>query len=128
MPKNIFSIAAINLGVSIIFFSTIPLAFPEAENFGFYIDIDKLMHVFAYFIFSISVFGSLYIDWKNKKAMQWTISLSLLLGFSLELIQGAFLSFRSFEVYDLLANVTGVILFTLLLKSVKKILLRLIIS
>jgi glycopeptide antibiotics resistance protein len=44
------------------------------------------------------------------------------LSFILEIIQGIFLIHRSFEVYDIFANVTGIILFIFLAKRVKKLL------
>jgi len=68
------------------------------------------------------MFGSSVVDWKLKNPLKWTITISFLLSFILEIIQGIFLIHRSFEVYDIFANVTGIILFIFLAKRVKKLL------
>jgi len=120
VPKYFFSIVAFSIGIFIVFFSTVRLSFPQST--GLLIGMDKLGHIFAYFCFSISVFGSLVAEWKLKKPLKWSVITSLLLSFILEIIQGIFLIHRSFAFYDIFANVTGIILFIFLPKRVKKLL------
>ena len=120
MPKYFFSIVAFSIGIFIVFLSTVRLSFPQSTSL--LIGTDKLGHFFAYFCFSISVFGSLVAEWKLKKPLKWSVITSLLLNINLEIIQGIFLIHRSFEVYDILANVLGIILFVFLAKRVKKLL------
>ena len=115
-----FSIAAYSIGVFIVFLSTVSLRLPLKEIPGF--GVDKLAHGFAYFCFAISVFVALNLDWKLEVAKKWTIISSFSLGLFLEIIQGSLLSYRSFEIYDLLANTLGIIFFIFSSKRVKKLL------
>ena len=115
-----FSITAYSIGVVIIFLSTVPLQLPLKEISGF--GIDKAAHAFAYFCFTMSVFVALNLDWKLKTATEWTIISGFSLGLLLEIVQGSLLSYRSFEVYDLLANTLGIVFFLFLSKRVKKLL------
>jgi len=65
---------------------------------------------------------ALDLDWKFKTAKKWTIITAFMLGLVLEIIQGNLLHFRSFELYDILANTLGIVLFVFLSKRVKKLL------
>jgi len=115
-----FSIAAFSIAVFIIFLSTVHLDLHIKQIPGF--GVDKLAHGFAYFCFAISVFVALNLDWKLEVAKKWTIISSFSLGLFLEIIQGSLLSYRSFEIYDLLANTLGIIFFIFSSKRVKKLL------
>jgi len=119
VPRYLFSIAAYSIGVFIIFLSTAPsVALKGIPDF----EIDKAAHAFAYFCFAMSVFVALNLDWKLKTARKWTIISGFSLGLLLEIVQGSLLSYRSFEVYDLLANTLGIVFFLFLSKRVKKLL------
>jgi VanZ family protein len=120
VPRYLFSITAYSIGVFIIFLSTVPLQLPLKEIPSF--EIDKAAHAFAYFCFAMSVFVALNLDWKLKTARKWTIISGFSLGLLLEIVQGSLLSYRSFEVYDLLANTLGIVFFLFLSKRVKKLL------
>jgi len=120
VPRYLFSIAAYSIGVFIIFLSTIPLQLPSKEIPGF--EMDKAAHAFAYFCFAMSVFVALNLDWKLETARKWTIISGFSLGLLLEIFQGSLLSYRSFEVFDLLANTLGIVFFLFLSKRVKKLL------
>ena len=61
----------------------------------------------------------IYFEIIRKK---WTIITAFMLGLVLEIIQGNLLHFRSFELYDILANTLGIVLFVFLSKRVKKLL------
>jgi len=119
VPRYLFFIAAYSIGVFIIFLSTAPsVALKGIPDF----EIDKAAHAFAYFCFAMSVFVALNLDWKLKTARKWTIISGFSLGLLLEIVQGSLLSYRSFEVYDLLANTLGIVFFLFLSKRVKKLL------
>jgi VanZ family protein len=119
VPRYLFSIAAYSIGVFIIFLSTVPsVALKGIPDF----EIDKAAHAFAYFCFAMSVFVALNLDWKLKTARKWTIISGFSLGLLLEIVQGSLLYYRSFEVYDLLANTLGIVFFLFLSKRVKKLL------
>ena len=120
MPRYMFSIAAYSIGVFIVFLSTVALHLPIKENPCF--EVDKLAHGFAYFCFATSVFVALNLEWKLETAKKWTIISSFSLGLLLEIVQGSLLSYRSFEVYDLLANTLGIVFFIFSSKRVKKLL------
>ena len=120
MPRYMFSIAAYSIGVFIVFLSTVDLHLPIKENPSF--EVDKLAHGFAYFCFATSVFVALNLEWKLETAKKWTIISSFSLGLLLEIVQGSLLSYRSFEVYDLLANTLGIVFFIFSSKRVKKLL------
>ena len=120
MLRYRFTFIAFALGIGIVILSTIPLAFPQKE--AQVIEIDKLAHVFAYFCFATSLFLALDLDWKFKTSKNWTIISAFALGLVLEIIQGSFLPYRSFELYDILANTLGIVLFIFLSKRVKKLL------
>ena len=70
-----------------------------------------------------SLFLALDLDWKFKTSKKSTIISAFTLGLVLEIIQGSFLSYRSFELYDILANTLGIVLFIFLSKRVKKLFL-----
>lgn len=81
--------------------------------------IDKWEHAFAYMVLIVTF---LYAFKKNKRLtnrIKWFILvLGGMYGFLLELVQYFFFSYRFFEWYDALANLTGALLgfliFTLL--------------
>jgi len=88
----------------IVFLSTIPLQLPPVEM---ELSADKLAHAFAYFVLSTNLGMAVF-----------------LLGLVLEIIQGYVLVYRTFEVYDLLANTVGIFAFILLAKTLKKIVVK----
>ena len=122
MPNYSWTIFSLSIGAIIAFLSTAPLELPPIDDFG--LSIDKLAHSFAYFVFATSLGLSLDLDWKivkNKKIVFYTV---FLFGLILELIQGFMLVYRSFEAYDLVANTSGIILYFLFVKTLKKIVVK----
>lgn len=122
MPNYSWTIFSLSIGAIIAFLSTAPLELPPIDDFG--LSIDKLAHSFAYFVLATSLGLSLDLDWKivkNKKIVFYTV---FLFGLILELIQGFMLVYRSFEAYDLVANTSGIILYFLFVKTLKKIVVK----
>ncbi len=120
MPKFTLSFFSGICGITIVILSTIPIKIPLEEPL--ILEVDKLGHSFAYFCFSISLFLAFIVDWKLKSPKKWTILVSFGLGLLLEFTQGALLSYRSFELYDILANTIGIVLFIFSSKTIKKLL------
>ena len=104
----------------IIFFSVIPIQIRIIENYNFF-SLDKVLHLLTYFIYTILIYLSLLreLSFKNPKLRSMVIS--FLVGFILELIQGYFLTHRSFEVLDIFSNCTGILTFAFVSKTIKKV-------
>ena len=97
MSKHISKKIAITYSFFLIYLSLRPIP-PEIGNIFSYQD--KLMHLSAYVIL-----GALYQ--KVFRKPQWAIIAAVSLGIGLEIAQ-SFLSYRSFELLDILANTLGV--------------------
>jgi len=82
----------------------IPGPVPGTESIN-----DKLLHGFAFFV--LSLLGS--IAYKNS--ILFLVLYLVVYGFLIELIQ-YFLPYRTFALSDLLADITGIILFFLIKK------------
>ena len=104
----------------IIFFSVIPIQIRIIENYNFF-SLDKVLHLLTYFIYTILIYLSLLreLSFKNPKLRSMVIS--FLVGFILELIQGYFLTHRSFEILDIFSNCTGILTFAFVSKTIKKV-------
>ena len=104
----------------IIFFSVIPIQIRITENYNFF-SLDKFLHFLTYFVYTISIYVSLFreLSFKNPKLRSMVIS--FLVGFILELIQGCFLTHRSFEILDIFSNCTGILTFAFVSKTIKKV-------
>lgn len=107
MKNTIWFIPAGIVALGIFMLSTF-LSFPlQVEGVGY---LDKIEHCFAYFVLIISFL----IAFRKANMLSKRSSIILLVsasvyGFSLELVQYTFFSFRYFEWIDALANVLGVI-------------------
>ena len=104
----------------IIFFSVIPIQIKSVKNYNF-LSLDKVLHFLTYFIYTILIYVSLFreLSFKNPKLRSMVIS--FLVGFILELIQGYFLTHRSFEILDIFSNCTGILTFAFVSKTIKKV-------
>ena len=86
----------------VIIFSIIPFPLSTPSSYSDY-PIDKLFHFLSYALLTI-LFSKPH---KMQAYLRLGVSL-FILGFSLEVIQGYTL-YRAFELYDLFANVSGII-------------------
>ena len=101
------------------FFSTVPLQLPPLNNVG--LSVDKLAHCLTYFVLSTTLGLVLELDWIMKNSNRIVFLVVFLFGLTLEFIQGYALVYRTFEIYDLIANSVGILAFMLLAKTIKKI-------
>ena len=120
MLKYKFTYFAFLFSFFIIFFSVIPLRLKIVENYSF-LSPDKILHSLIYFAYTISVYMPLKVEFSVKNPEKRSIVISFLVGFSLEVIQGVFLIHRSFELLDLFSNCIGILTFTLVSKTIKKV-------
>lgn len=122
MPKFSWTIFTVTAAVFIVFLSTVPLQLPPLNNIG--LSIDKLAHCLAYFVLSTNLGLALELDWGIKNNNMKVFLSVFLFGLSLEIIQGYLIVYRAFETYDLLANTVGILVFILLAKTIKKIVVK----
>lgn len=80
--------------------------------------LDKLIHVFFHFIFTVLwiLFFKVQIERSNKwKPFLISFVLSFIFGITIEVCQELFTTTRSADVFDVLANVTGASLATVVM-------------
>ena len=120
MLKYKFTFLTFLFSFLIIFFSVIPIQIRITENYNFF-SFDKFLHFLTYFVYTISIYVSLFreLSFKNPKLRSMVIS--FLVDFILELIQGCFLTHRSFEILDIFSNCTGILTFVFVSKTIKKV-------
>lgn len=82
---------------------------------------DKLYHFIAYFFLSIAWFGYFYFFKKIQQSQSFNLILVVLIlfGIVVEVVQGTFTDYRSFDWWDILSNSIGVTLVYLLFKHNK---------
>jgi glycopeptide antibiotics resistance protein len=102
-----------------VFFSTVPLQLPPLNNVG--LSVDKLAHCLTYFVLSTMLGLALELDWIMKNSNRIVFLVVFQFSLTLEFIQGYALVYRTFEIYDLIANSVGILAFMLLAKTIKKI-------
>ncbi len=90
------------------------------DRYNFF-SLDKILHFLTYFTYTISIYIALFKELFIKNPKLRSIVISFLVGFSLELVQGYFLTHRSFEILDLFSNFTGILTFALVSKTIKKV-------
>ncbi len=83
---------------------------------------DKIFHFLAYSVLTLFWFSAFvyYFKLKKSKAIVYAAILSVVFGILIEVLQGTFTVYRSLDVYDIVANTSGVILVVLVfvLKSI----------
>jgi VanZ family protein len=85
--------------------------------------IDKIIHAFFYFVFSILWFYALRFYFKKQsssKLLRVVFVMALLFGIAIELFQTYFTTFRNGDVRDVLANTTGALLAIIMIKLLDK--------
>lgn len=104
------------------FLSTVPLQLSPLNNVG--LSVDKLAHCLAYFQLSTLLGLALELDWIIKNSDRIVFLAVFLFGLTLELIQGYALVYRTFEIFDIIANSVGILVFILFAKTIKKIVVK----
>ncbi|WP_445735697.1 VanZ family protein [Mariniflexile sp.] len=81
---------------------------------------DKIFHFLSYSVLAMLWFNTLLHTFKFKKrrALLYAALFSVVFGIVIEVLQGALTSYRSSDMYDVIANTSGV-LFTVLILAVK---------
>ncbi|MFA9190833.1 VanZ family protein [Flavobacterium sp. FZUC8N2.13] len=80
--------------------------------------IDKLLHAFFYFVFSLLWFYALRFNSRSKSRAKilWIVFfLSLFFGIAIELFQTYLTTYRSGDILDVLANMSGTLLAILII-------------
>ncbi|QDO95635.1 VanZ family protein [Formosa sediminum] len=83
---------------------------------------DKVFHFLAYCLLTLvwfSVFNYGY-KWSQAKANVYTAVFSISFGVLIEYLQGHFTETRQFDVLDIIANSTGVIIMLLIIEIKNK--------
>ncbi len=76
---------------------------------------DKVFHAIAYFIFAVLVSNVLWSK-QIKRAILLSVIIVTTYGIIIEVLQFVLTSYRSFDLYDALANFSGALLASILLK------------
>lgn len=114
--KNLWYFPGIGVFLGIFALSTF-LSFPvQVEGVSYF---DKVQHTFAYFVLSFCFLVAFHKTgvYNRRTAIILILSASVY-GFSLELVQYTFFSYRYFEWLDALANISGVLIGFLVSKVV----------
>lgn len=107
LPAIIWAIVILGLSVS----SDIRIPSPEI------IQMDKLGHLLAYGLLTgLILFGLRWKEDYNMRRAIWAVFIVSLYGILLECVQWAFFPYRFFEVWDMIANITGALLSILLFR------------
>lgn len=82
---------------------------------------DKIFHFLAYALLMLLWFGTFFynFNFKTKKAITWAFVFSVVFGMVIEVLQGTVTDFRSFDVYDAVANTIGALLTAVILWIIK---------
>jgi len=112
MNKMIYGIRSI-LFLTILFTSIMSFIAIDASISKFLIQ-DKLLHLAAFTVISFLAYAS---DFKIRRIFLFAVL--ILYGFSIELIQNT-LEYRTFELYDLLSDIIGIIVGYMSWKYLKK--------
>jgi len=83
---------------------------------------DKLYHIIAYFIFFILWFYTFHLKFKyhQNKALILAFSASVFFGILIEILQGLVTRNRQSDLNDVIANVVGAFLASLMMYLLKK--------
>lgn len=106
IPILIWQLAAIILTLLIAILSLMPKTNLSSVDIAF---VDKLAHGVAYFTLTITWLLAILSKKKlnNKKQYFYISSVIISYGIIIELIQGIWLPFRFFDIFDIFANILG---------------------
>ena len=81
---------------------------------------DKFLHILAYFSLSIIWFLALNKKLNNISIKFIVITSLIFYGIILEVLQGGITDYRTSDIYDVVANVIGIVLGAMLIKTIVK--------
>ena len=85
--------------------------------------IDKVVHTFFYFVFSLLWFFALRFSFEKQsqaKLLRLVFLIAFLFGIAIELFQAFFTTYRSGDVTDVVANTFGILLAIVLIRFLDK--------
>lgn len=85
----------------------------EISTFSF----EFFAHIIFYLSLSVFLYISLKVDWKIKSPILIVIFISFSISLLIELVQGIFLEYRTFQLIDVFANIIGVFFFYIFSKN-----------
>lgn len=89
-------------------------------------NIDKFFHFFTYLVLTYVWFRTFFYTFKfdRKASLKFAAIFSIIFGIVIEVLQGTVTSFRSADVYDVLANTSGVMFSILLIWTSNKVFIK----
>jgi len=78
---------------------------------------DKIFHFLAYSILTFLWFGTFFFNFnlKKRRAITYSVIISIMFGIIVEVLQDQLTTYRSMDIYDVLANTFGVLLALLII-------------
>lgn len=80
---------------------------------------DKIFHLLAYFLFTLLMFNY-FSKIKIKHALLISVVIAIAYGIIIEILQYTLTTWRTFDVYDALANSLGAIIASIILSIMNK--------
>ncbi len=88
-------------------------------NFGLKIELsDKYLHSFAYFTLTLVWYFALQEKIKKFKFKYFVIAALIIYGIILEALQGGITNYRTADIYDILANIVGIVFAAIVFKKI----------
>lgn len=83
---------------------------------------DKIFHFLAYSLLTFLWFGTFLFkfNFKEKKAITYAAIISIIFGIVIEVLQEVLTTYRAMDIYDVIANTSGVLLTVLVIVLKKK--------
>lgn len=117
LGRNYFFYVAVLLTIAIAVGSLISL--DKGLGIGVQIS-DKILHAFGYCLLAISWLLAYVPRTNSWKSIILTISAVFIYGIIIEIFQGVFTNNRQADIYDVLANLTGITMATLFFALILK--------
>lgn len=110
MLKQLFFCAALSWMFIILFFCLTPSSNIPVVGIP---NLDKFVHAFFYFVFVLLCFlffRKQFINTSNRMLFIILFLFSFFYGIGIEIVQGVFTTTRKADLFDVLANMSGVVL------------------
>tara|TARA_B100000900_G_scaffold343760_1_gene307620 strand:- start:3233 stop:3595 length:363 start_codon:yes stop_codon:yes gene_type:complete len=82
--------------------------------------LDKIIHLTAYSLLQFVLFF-MFKSYKLKNTLKYSILVSIVFGIVIEFLQANLTSYREFEIFDIMANVTGILIMAKLIALNKNV-------
>ena len=84
---------------------------------------DKIIHFTAYALLCFVLF-LMFESYKIRNTLKYSILVSIVFGAAIEFLQLNLTSYRSFEIFDIIANVTGILIISKLIALNKPLIVK----